>query len=144
MIAALPKNDTTCEVGDRRMLVCSQLQHIIVRMYYLHYLTGSNIPYQTDRKFTEQQTAVDSESSSESTTLTYRMSKLLNHTATIITTLYPFTFFLIKVYSWFLPRNFYLKFCSLPTTHPHMDKNLERKHSTQASNRLHIEFTLFD
>ena len=60
---------------------------------------------------------------SESTTLTHRVSKLFNRTATIITTLYPFTFFLIKVYSCFLPRNFCLKFLfftytSTYTTHP--------------------------
>ena len=55
---------------------------------------------------------------SESTTLTHRVSKIFNYTVTIITTLYPFTFFLIKVYSWFLPRNFCLKFLFLTNHTP--------------------------
>ena len=37
VIAALPKNHITYDVGDRRMLVCNQLQHIIVHRYYLKY-----------------------------------------------------------------------------------------------------------
>ena len=76
---------------------------------FLNYLTGSNSPYQRP----EIHRATDG-SDSGSTTLTHRMSKLFNRTATIITTLYPF-----------ITVDFHheistLKFCSLPTTHPQL------------------------
>ena len=92
-------------------VTCNQVQYYIAEKFptlfpfshlfaFLNYLTGSR---------SEIHRATDSSEwrDSESTTLTHRMSKLFNRT--IITTLYPFTFFLIKVYSWYLPRNIYLK-----------------------------------
>ena len=52
---------------------------------FLNYLTGSNIPYQRSKIHR----VTDGRRDSESTTLTHRMLKLFNRTATIITTFYP-------------------------------------------------------